>query len=51
MNWMEVDPDKLYEPPVTMQDMMKSLLSSKPSVNSDDIERMSAFTRDFGQEG
>lgn len=51
MNWMDMDPDRLFEPPVSMRDMMSSLEKSKPSVNQDDVEKMAAFTRDFGQEG
>lgn len=51
MNWMDIEPDRLLEPAVTMQDMMKSLQNSKPSVNDEDLERMTKFTVDFGQEG
>ena len=51
MNWMDIDGDKLLEPPVTMKDMMKSIESSKPSVNDEDLEKMTKFTADFGQEG
>jgi vacuolar protein-sorting-associated protein 4 len=48
---MDVEPDLLYEPPVTMQDMLRSLTSTKPSVNDDDVSKMQKFTDDFGQEG
>jgi vacuolar protein-sorting-associated protein 4 len=51
MTWMEVDGSKLYEPPVTMNDMMKSLASTKPTVNEDDMKKLQKFTDDFGQEG
>ena len=51
MNWMDIAGDDLLEPPVTMADMMRSLERSKPSVNDDDLDRMTKFTNDFGQEG
>lgn len=51
MTWMEVDGNKLYEPPVTMADMMNSLSRTKPTVNEDDMKKLQKFTDDFGQEG
>ena len=48
---MDIEADRLLEPAVTMADMMKSLQNSKPSVNDEDLERMTKFTEDFGQEG
>lgn len=51
MTWMEVTGEKLFEPPVTMGDMTNSLSRTKPTVNDDDLKRLSKFTEDFGQEG
>jgi len=51
MTWMDVPGDKLYEPPVTMSDMMRSLATSKPTVNDDDMTKLRKFQEDFGQEG
>ncbi|CAG7828354.1 unnamed protein product [Allacma fusca] len=51
MTWVDVPGDKLYEPPVTMSDMLKSLATSKPTVNEDDLKKLTKFTEDFGQEG
>ncbi|XP_025832569.1 vacuolar protein sorting-associated protein 4B [Agrilus planipennis] len=51
MSWMDVDGDKLYEPPVTMNDMLRSLATSKPTVNEDDMVKLDKFKEDFGQEG
>ncbi|KAG1664667.1 Vacuolar protein sorting-associated protein 4B [Nymphon striatum] len=51
MSWMQVPGDKLLEPIVTMKDMLQSLASSKPTVNDDDLKKLTKFTDDFGQEG
>ncbi|KAL1517365.1 hypothetical protein ABEB36_001135 [Hypothenemus hampei] len=51
MSWMEVDGDKLAEPPVTMNDMLRSLATSKPTVNDEDLVKLEKFMKDFGQEG
>ena len=44
MNWMTIEPELLFEPYVSMQDMERSLDRQKPSCNDDDLERMTAFT-------
>ncbi|XP_011501407.1 PREDICTED: vacuolar protein sorting-associated protein 4B [Ceratosolen solmsi marchali] len=51
MNWMEVPGDKLFEPPVTMKDMLKSLSTTRPTVNEEDMSKLEKFKEDFGQEG
>ncbi|XP_059616979.1 vacuolar protein sorting-associated protein 4 [Phlebotomus argentipes] len=51
MTWVDVPGDKLYEPPVTMGDMLKSLSMTKPTVNEEDMKKLDKFTDDFGQEG
>lgn len=51
MSWTEVPGDKLLEPIVSMTDMRLSLSTSKPTVNDDDLEKLTKFTTDFGQEG
>ncbi|XP_021942841.1 vacuolar protein sorting-associated protein 4A [Zootermopsis nevadensis] len=51
MTWVNVEGDKLFEPPVTMSDMMRSLVTSKPTVNDEDMAKLDKFTKDFGQEG
>lgn len=51
MTWNDVPGDKLYEPPVTMSDMIKSLATSKPTVNNEDMVKLDKFKEDFGQEG
>ena len=51
MTWVDVDSDKLHEPLITMADMLRSLATSKPTVNEDDMAKLEKFTEDFGQEG
>lgn len=51
MNWMEVEGAKLFEPPVTMKHMMKSLATTRPTVNEEDMAKLEKFKEDFGQEG
>lgn len=49
--WMEIPGEKLYEPPVSMADMTKSLSTQKKTVNEEDLEKLQKFTDDFGQDG
>ncbi|XP_068614948.1 vacuolar protein sorting-associated protein 4B-like isoform X3 [Brachionichthys hirsutus] len=51
MTWMEVSGDKLQEPVVCMADMGRSLTTTKPTVNEQDLDKLRKFTEDFGQEG
>ncbi|KAL6731047.1 hypothetical protein Aduo_001958 [Ancylostoma duodenale] len=51
MSWLDVPGDKLAEPILTMQDMMRSLATVKPTVNSADLTKLEQFKNDFGQEG
>merc|ERR1712241_601536 len=51
MSMMDVPGEKLFEPPVTMADMMKALSTQKKTVNEDDMEKQKKFMDDFGQEG
>jgi len=51
MTWIDVDGDKLYEPPLVMSDMLRSLATSKPTVNEEDMVKLEKFKQDFGQEG
>uniref|UniRef100_A0AC35U1V1 Vesicle-fusing ATPase n=1 Tax=Rhabditophanes sp. KR3021 TaxID=114890 RepID=A0AC35U1V1_9BILA len=50
MSWIDVPSEKLAELPLTMNDMRRSLLSTKPTVNKDDLVRLDKFKDDFGQD-
>ncbi|KAM9790465.1 vacuolar protein sorting-associated protein 4B isoform 2-T2 [Syngnathus typhle] len=51
MTWIDVPGEKLLEPVVCMSDMLRSLTSTKPTVNDQDLGKLKKFTEDFGQEG
>ncbi|XP_050438883.1 vacuolar protein sorting-associated protein 4-like [Adelges cooleyi] len=51
MSFMDVPSDKLLEPAVTTNDMLRSLATSKPTVNEEDMQKLKKFTLDFGQDG
>ena len=51
MSWMEVPSDKLLEPKITLQDFLKSLQNTRPTVTAADLTRFEEFTRNFGEEG
>ncbi|CAO0795571.1 unnamed protein product [Mucor circinelloides] len=51
MTWIDIEPDQLLEPELTVQDFLKAVQSSRPTVNKHDIMQQVNFTNDFGQEG
>ena len=51
MNWMEVDPDRVAEPILTMKDFLKAVKKARPTVNDRDISAHLEWTSEFGMEG
>ena len=51
MTWIDVPGERLYEPPVSKVDMLRSLSTQKKTVNEEDLEKLTKFMNDFGQEG
>ncbi len=49
MSWMDVPGDKLLEPKVTVWDFIKSFDSSRPTVNSDDLQRFEDYSKKIKQ--
>lgn len=49
MTWMDIESDQLLEPDLTLQDFLKAVQSSRPTVNADDIKQHVRFTSDFGK--
>lgn len=51
MTWVDVDSDKLLEPPLTVKDFVKAIKASRPTVSQDDLSRNKEWTAEFGSEG
>ncbi|EXJ60341.1 vacuolar protein sorting-associated protein 4 [Cladophialophora yegresii CBS 114405] len=51
MTWMEVDSDKLLEPPLVVKDFIRAIKGSRPTVSQDDLKRNAEWTAEFGSEG
>jgi len=51
MAWTEVDGALLKEPVITANDFLKSLKTTRPTVNQKDLEKYVQWTTEFGQEG
>jgi vacuolar protein-sorting-associated protein 4 len=51
MSWMDVPTERLLPPKVNARDFQKSLRTSRPSVNQDELGLHQKFTAEFGQEG
>lgn len=51
MRWTEVKGDELLEPELGLQDFLKSLQTTRPTVSDKDISEHVKFTTEFGQEG
>lgn len=50
-SWMDVESDELELPPLELKDFIRSVASTRPTVNAKDLQRQIEFTNDFGQEG
>ena len=51
MTWMEVETDKLLEPPLQVKDFVKAIKSSRPTVSQVDLKANAEWTLEFGSEG
>jgi len=50
-SWIDVPGNKLKEPDVDFNMMLKSLHSQKATVNDEDLSKLKKFASDFGQDG
>lgn len=48
-SWSEVESDELVEPPLKIQDFIKSLESTRPTVTEADIKRHDDWTKESGE--
>ena len=51
MTWVDVDPDKLLEPPLVLKDFVKAVKGARPTVSGTDLDRNAEWTAEFGSEG
>lgn len=50
-SWTTVESSKLQEPIITYNDFLKSLRTTRPTVNQKDLEKYVEWTTEYGQEG
>ena len=51
MTWTNIEGDDLMEPMLGLQDFLKSLQTTRPTVSDEDIREHVKFTSEFGQDG
>ena len=51
MSWVDVESEKLLEPPLTLRDFIKAVEVSRPTVSQDDLRKNEEWTKEFGSEG
>ena len=51
MTWVDVDSEKLLEPPLNVKDFVKAIKGARPTVSADDLKKNAEWTAEFGSEG
>jgi vacuolar protein-sorting-associated protein 4 len=51
MSWVDVDSEKLLEPPLVIRDFIKAVKAARPTVSHDDLIKNEDWTKEFGSEG
>lgn len=51
MTWVDVESEKLLEPPLTVKDFVRAIKASRPTVSGEDLKRNAEWTAEFGSEG
>ena len=51
MTWVDVESEKLQEPPLVVKDFIRAIKASRPTVSNDDLKRSAEWTAEFGSEG
>ena len=51
MTWVDVDSEKLLEPPLNVKDFVKAIKGARPTVSADDLKKNAQWTAEFGSEG
>lgn len=51
MTWVDVEPERLLEPPLVLRDFVRAITTARPTVSGKDLERNAEWTAEFGSEG
>lgn len=51
LTWVDVESEKLLEPPLTLRDFVKAVKNARPTVSNQDLQRNAEWTAEFGSEG
>lgn len=51
MTWVDVESEKLLEPPLSVKDFVKAIKASRPTVSGEDLRHNAEWTKEFGSEG
>lgn len=50
MTWMDVDGEKLLEPPLVVKDFIRAIKASRPTVSGEDLKRNSEWTAEVSSD-
>ena len=51
MTWVDVESEKLLEPPLVLKDFVRAVKGARPTVSGSDLQRNADWTAEFGSEG
>ena len=51
MSWTDLEGAQLAEPPLRLQDFIRAIHASRPTVSKEDLNRNSEWTKEFCSEG
>ena len=51
MTWVDVDSEKLLEPPLLLKDFIRAIKASRPTVSAEDLKKSADWTAECGSEG
>ena len=51
MTWIDVEAEKLLEPPLVLKDFVKAVKGARPTVSGQDLRKNAEWTAEFGMEG
>jgi vacuolar protein-sorting-associated protein 4 len=51
MTWVDVESERLLEPPLVLKDFVKAVKTARPTVSGQDLKKNAEWTAEFGSEG